>query len=143
MVGTEDRRSSQGARSLERVARLPAEAAAPARARRMVTAAMREWDLDDALIDDAALIVSELATNAVRHTRCEFTLSARLEGSLLSLAVVENMPLPARAEHGLPAERMHGLGVVDAVATAWGTERTLAGKLVWARLSAAGHTAEP
>ncbi|GGU80437.1 ATP-binding protein [Kitasatospora aureofaciens] len=49
--------------------RLPYRSESVAAARRFVGAQLREWGLDD-LVDDAALIVSELVTNSIK-TGCQ------------------------------------------------------------------------
>lgn len=47
---------------------LPCDEAGVSAARRLVRTALAAWGLDD-LAEDSSVIVSELATNAVRHTR--------------------------------------------------------------------------
>jgi hypothetical protein len=46
----------------------------PGRARGLVIEAMRGWGYDDALVDEVALVLSELASNAVIHARSQFSI---------------------------------------------------------------------
>ena len=88
--------------------------------------------------NDMILIASELAANAILHTRsrgssfhvrCELSPdAARIE--------VEDMGGPWR--HRKPGDRPHGLEIVQALAghDGWGTQATgTGGRLTWARLS--------
>jgi MEDS: MEthanogen/methylotroph, DcmR Sensory domain/Histidine kinase-like ATPase domain len=114
----------------------PADAGAPGRARRRVVEALRERQLAEDVIDDAALVVSELASNAVRHAGSSFSVAVALDTSSLSLAVSDARPLErTNAARGLPASPLHGLGVIDAISLDWGTEGTSTGKVVWVELA--------
>jgi anti-sigma regulatory factor (Ser/Thr protein kinase) len=122
-------------------ASFPATSASPAHARRMATATLRRWGYDGQLVDDASLIVSELASNAVRHARSAFSLTLRMQGQLLRVTVEDQLPLPhATPDPGLVPRPPHGLCVVDSLATGWGVESTREGKLVWAQLACAGYS---
>jgi anti-sigma regulatory factor (Ser/Thr protein kinase) len=89
-------------------------------------------------IDDAKLVVTELATNSVVHARSDFRLSVWVAGEDLYIAVSDyssDMPaLAARTEDGGGG----GLAIVALLATEWGAERTAAGKRVWAGLKVRG-----
>jgi hypothetical protein len=89
------------------------------------------------LADDAALVVSELATNAVLHAHSEFTVTLTGSEDVIRINVHDTMPLPAGAEADttLPAAPLHGLGAVAALAVRWGAEPADGGKNVWAELS--------
>lgn len=83
---------------------------------------------------DAALVVSELATNALRHGLGEVVVRAVLErDGTIQLAVTDSGDeLPALQ----PADplRVGGLGlrIVDELSSAWGTAPFPGGKTVWA-----------
>jgi anti-sigma regulatory factor (Ser/Thr protein kinase) len=90
----------------------------------------------DALRDDAALVVSELVTNALRHGAGTVVLRASFLDGSLNLAVTDSGDdLP----HQLPidAERIGGLGlhIVERVSGQWGVSPFPGGKTVWAVLS--------
>jgi anti-sigma regulatory factor (Ser/Thr protein kinase) len=103
---------------------------------------LREWDLCD-LSDDAALVISELVTNAVTASailpdRPPVSLRLISDGRCLRIEVQDRSPLDLRpeAEGSDDAEHGRGLGVVAALSTRCGAER--AGphrKTVWAELA--------
>jgi anti-sigma regulatory factor (Ser/Thr protein kinase) len=77
-------------------------------------------------IADAGLVVSELVTNAVLHTRSdEIVVSLWIDGTTIDGRVWDGgsgfTPRPGSAsEAGVGG---HGLGVVDAVVESWGSRR--------------------
>lgn len=119
---------------------------------------MRAWGEPAERIEAAALIVTELVTNAVQHTstrriRCRLLRSA--DGVRICVWNRGRSRIPAPAppgdSAGLPvagfpgvgghadddaldrlAEDGRGLLLVDALAARWGTRAALAGRLVWA-----------
>jgi MEDS: MEthanogen/methylotroph, DcmR Sensory domain len=108
---------------------------APAVARHFAVGALRDWGAGD-LADDAALVVTELAANAIVHAHSGFTIVLSARGDLVRISVRDASPLPG-AEPGaaLVPARLHGLGVVDALASSWGVESLgSAGKTVWVEL---------
>jgi anti-sigma regulatory factor (Ser/Thr protein kinase) len=119
-------------------ATFPAEPDSPRRARRMAAATLRRWGRDEPLVEDVSLVVSELASNAVRHAGSAFSLSLKLQGELLRVAVQDHAPLPAA---DLIAQPPHGLCVIDSLSSSWGVEAAGTGKLVWAQLTCAAPLA--
>ncbi|MCW3018411.1 MAG: histidine kinase [Solirubrobacterales bacterium] len=112
-----------------------AEPGSPGLARRLVVDALRRWGAANTLVNDVALVVSELATNAVRHAESSFTVTVRASGSTLRIAVHDGAPLTGIvSEAWLIPQPLHGLSLVDALCTRWGVEDTRDGKLVWAEL---------
>ncbi len=104
---------------------------APAAARHFTVATLGAWGAGD-LADDAALVVTELAANAVVHARSAFTVILSARDDLLRISVRDAGPL---AVAGLRAAPLHGLGAVDALASRWGVESLgNAGKTVWVDL---------
>jgi len=98
-------------------------------------AALRRLGAGD-LSDDAALVVTELAANAVRHAGSGFTLTLSCQPEVLRISVRDTRPLPAGpVAAALPPEPLHGLGAVDVLASRWGVEPLgHAGKSVWVEL---------
>ncbi|MEV6652057.1 ATP-binding protein [Streptomyces sp. NPDC051219] len=104
---------------------------------------LREWLLGRQIgadtRDTAALIVSELVTNAVVHTAsdrigCELTDSAgRLRIAVQDQGVVPTGP---RLRRVAPEEGGRGLLLVDALCSAWGAHQDGSGPgpVVWAEL---------
>ena len=118
----------------------PPQLGAVRAARSLVEGACRAWHLDD-MREDAALIISELAANAVEHGRTDLTATVFDDGCRLHLAVHDRNPRypffeePAPARSGRLDERGRGLRLVRAVASAWGALPALDGKVVWATLA--------
>jgi len=107
---------------------------APATARHFAVATVREWGLAD-VADDTALVVTELAANAIVHAGSAFTLILSARGNVLRIAVRDGCPLPAEGHAALMPIPLHGLGAVDALARRWGVESLgKAGKTVWVDL---------
>jgi hypothetical protein len=107
---------------------------APAAARHFAVATLREWGVAD-VADDAALVVTELAANAIVHAKSGFTIILSARGSSLRIAVRDACPLPEEGRSALMPIPLHGLGAVDALAREWGVESLgKAGKTVWVDL---------
>jgi anti-sigma regulatory factor (Ser/Thr protein kinase) len=113
------------------------ETAAPGQARIFVIDVLSRWGRPD-LIDDAILVVSELATNAVIHGRSQFSVQLRRIGSNVRVEVLDDCghePSPAAAPQFATGGR--GLSLVAAVSRQWGFERIDDhGKSVWAEFDA-------
>jgi len=107
---------------------------APAAARHFAVATTNHWGAED-LADDVALVVTELAANAIRHARSGFTVILSSRRGVLRIAVRDASPVPADGP-GLTPAPLHGLGAVDAMASRWGVEPLgSSGKTVWVELS--------
>jgi anti-sigma regulatory factor (Ser/Thr protein kinase) len=118
-------------------------------ARALAVCQLAQWDIPyrSTLSDDAALIVSELATNAVTHGRVpgrDFEVRLDLTERTLHIAVSDTHaerlpPAPGTLTPPPPAAGCgYGLHLVDGLATRWGVrDRAPApGKTVWAELPA-------
>jgi MEDS: MEthanogen/methylotroph, DcmR Sensory domain len=108
---------------------------APAAARHFAVDAVRRLGAAD-LSDDAALVVTELAANAVLHAQTGFTVDLAVGPDVLRISVRDAGSLPpGPAGLRLPAAPLHGLGAVDTLASRWGVDRLgQAGKSVWVEL---------
>ena len=107
---------------------------APAAARHFAVGMLRDWGAGD-IADDAALVVTELAANAIVHAHSAFTISLSAHGDLVRISVRDASPLPGAPGAALAPAPLHGLGVVDALASRWGVESLgNAGKTVWVEL---------
>ncbi|MGH9107710.1 MAG: ATP-binding protein [Acidimicrobiales bacterium] len=96
-------------------------------------AAVYSLDLPDDLAERAALVVTELAANALLHAGG--MLYARLWYGGAGVRVEVADPSEARpelADDGATSGR--GLRIVSAMATSWGTDLRPGGKVVWAEL---------
>lgn len=125
----------------------PAHLRSVGAARRAVCAALAEWGWDDRS-DDAAQVVTELATNAVLHAGTPFTVTVTAEEGVLRVAVADGSPRrPVRRRGSAQATTGRGLVLVSELSTAWGVDDDPAGKTVWCLLTgtalpAGGGTAE-
>ncbi|MEU7742906.1 ATP-binding protein [Nonomuraea sp. NPDC049158] len=91
--------------------------------------------------DTAQLIVSELATNAVRHTRSghtggRFGVTLHAGSTLLILAVFdEGSPTTPHLRHAEDDDQSgRGLHLVETLAIRWGVHGDEAGRTVWVLL---------
>lgn len=115
---------------------LPHALTSARRAREFVSHKVLEWELEQ-LLDDALLVASELAANAVTHADSPCRIRLSLNPATLRIDVLdkgagtpEPQPASATEEHG------RGLHLVAALTTAWGLEVVPGeGKLVWAELA--------
>jgi anti-sigma regulatory factor (Ser/Thr protein kinase) len=130
--------AARNARADRLQVRLEPRPASVAAARTLVTQACRRQKRPEAL-QDACLIVSELAANAVEHAGTDFVVTVSHRGTRLHLAVHDRVSrFPRRhepADAGPRAsleERGRGLASVQMIATAWGVMPTRHGKVVWA-----------
>lgn len=101
------------------------------RARRLVTARLGDWSLED-LSETAELLVSELVTNALRHTRGPLRLNLCVRGARLRCEVEDTDPAgPVRREADADAEGGRGTELLDLLAEAWGSTQMPTGKTMW------------
>jgi hypothetical protein len=111
--------------------RLPPEAAACAAARRFVRSTLRRWGLTAGVVEDAVLVSSELAANAIVHAKSPFLLEIGVEDNSLRVSVSDAASV---ARSAWAIEPTHGLSVVDVLSESWGVTGALDGKTVWAVL---------
>lgn len=112
---------------------LPAPESVPA-ARHFVVGVLRSWGYDD-LCADAALIVSELATNALHHAASPFrAVVDRRRGDLrIGVEDATHAPLERRQATGDDISG-RGVEIVQALSRRWGYSPLPGGKVVWAEL---------
>ena len=123
-------------------ATLPPQADSVGAARRFVDAALARWGRRE-LADVAALLTSELVTNAVLHARTDLDVVVGATGAGVQVEVHDRSPvLPVRRDYSLAAGTGRGLVLVDELADDWGVEPG-ATKSVWFRLGCASASASP
>jgi hypothetical protein len=123
---------------------LAAHPGSPAQARRLTRARLTHWSVGEDTCDSAALVVSELVTNAIVHTASSRVVCELHDGDdLVRIAVRdegcapgEPHPSPQRPEE----EHGRGLLLVDALCHSWGAHEHGPGLLVWANLPRKGDT---
>ncbi|MEU1688824.1 SpoIIE family protein phosphatase [Micromonospora sp. NPDC005707] len=112
---------------------VPAEPTAPSRVRHWMTAQLTDWQVPEAVVGAAVLCTSELTTNALLHAgtaaRVEIDLSP--ERLLVSVADSGTRGQVTRAQTDTLSSRGRGLGLIEELSDAWGTDPTVRGSTVW------------
>jgi anti-sigma regulatory factor (Ser/Thr protein kinase) len=111
-------------------ATFPGEARSIARARRFVSAEL--VGVVAVAVDDIALMVSELVTNAIRHAGTEFRVNVERTPQDVRVSVTDGAPGHPVARRPAPHELSgRGLMIVDRLSDAWGVDERGRGKTVW------------
>ncbi len=115
---------------------LPPVPVAAREARRFVVQFCSAAQMPDEVCQTAALLTSELVTNAVLHGRSRATLYVHKPPPYLRVTVEDHNPrLPEIGEHpALNATSGRGLHIVAELASRWGIEASDHGKRIWFEL---------
>ncbi|BBA96885.1 hypothetical protein RVR_2388 [Actinacidiphila reveromycinica] len=106
--------------------------------RHITAAKARQWALSS-LVDDAALVVSELVTNAMRYGGGEFEFRLTLAEGQVVIAVTDSCTRPPKLSLvGPDSETGRGLLIVAALADMWGVSPD--GRTTWCSLSPRGES---
>jgi len=100
-------------------------------ARRFVRARLVDGAVD---VDAAALLVSEVVTNAILHARTTVTLSVDVADEVVRIAVRDGSPVRPRPHAFAPTSATgRGLQLLDRLARRWGVDAdpVTGGKIVW------------
>ena len=114
---------------------LPLDIHAPGAARHAVAAVLSGWGFrDPAWLNAAAVVVSELVSNAVLHGGgcVDFTIEAHDGQVLLSVADGSSV-VPSGRDPDDTGGR--GLVLIEALSVGWGVEDHEGGKRVWVKLT--------
>jgi anti-sigma regulatory factor (Ser/Thr protein kinase) len=122
---------------VEAALRLPPSPHAAGQARTFIADFCSAAQLPAQTCQDAALLVSELVTNAVIHGRTSATVEVHRPADTLRVTVRDDNPqLPAVGDApDLNAESGRGLLIVSKTATRWGIEAGEGGKAIWFELA--------
>lgn len=100
-------------------------------ARRFVAGVLAGWNCGD-LHDNAALLVSELVTNAIVHAHSSVELAVHLRPSRVRIEVIDTAREHVRRRDAKDDEQSgRGMALIEALAVAWGIDSLLSGKSVW------------
>ncbi|MGW0561342.1 ATP-binding protein [Streptomyces sp. NPDC003016] len=118
---------------------LPARPECVAAARRLARRQLTQWGVHEDACDTAALIVTELFTNALLHTASEHIVcELRDSDGRLRVAVKDQGLRPTGPQLRQAGDEEHGRGLqlVDALSSFWGTRDAAdgPGRIVWAEL---------
>ncbi|GIF38349.1 ATP-binding protein [Actinoplanes xinjiangensis] len=113
---------------------VPLDRAAPAAARRAVTAVLAGWGFRDAdWLDAAAVVVSELVTNAVRHGGGCLALHLESHDERVIVSVADGSSVvPRRRAPDNGGGR--GIALIEALSEGWSVENYRGGKRVLVEL---------
>jgi anti-sigma regulatory factor (Ser/Thr protein kinase) len=117
---------------------LPPTAESASLARWLVNDLLKDL-VDEDSRDTAALLTTELVSNAIRHTRDELGITVRLSGGRLRVGVSDSSHRrPQLVQVGTRDTSGRGLHLVEALAERWGVEPDARGlgKTVWFELPA-------
>lgn len=115
---------------------LPSVPQSVAVVRRYAVAASRAHGYDGDY-DALALLVSEVATNALIHGRGQVRVRVTRRAERLRVEVADDSDqVPVRRDAGTEALGGRGLALIDALSSDWGTEPRAGGKVVWFELLA-------
>lgn len=112
---------------------MPAEPTAPSRVRHWLKAQLGAWQVPEAVIGSAVLCISELTTNALLHagTAAQVEIDLSPERLLVSVADSGTRGTVTRARTDTLSSRGRGLGLIEQLSDAWGTDPTVRGSTVW------------
>lgn len=119
-------------------ATLPPNLDSAGRARADAMQALEDAGVPPPVINDTLLVLGEIASNAARHARTDFTITLTLENETLRLEVFDRDTRPPSLL-GLDFESTSGRGLhlVSGLADDWGwrtaeDDEGVSGKVVWA-----------
>jgi anti-sigma regulatory factor (Ser/Thr protein kinase) len=98
--------------------------------------ALADGGVEASVIEVAVLLVSELVTNAVVHAGGTVWVTVHADARWVRIEVQDQgrgRPVLRPARQNQPEGR--GLGLVDKLATNWGTERRATHKVVWCEIA--------
>jgi anti-sigma regulatory factor (Ser/Thr protein kinase) len=114
---------------------LPASPTAAGIARAFVRRCWSHLESEET-IDDVALCVSELVTNAIDHAQPPIELRVHRKRGRLRIEVEDaGVGRPELRPMSTTARRGRGIFIVERIATRWGVEPRNGGKTVWAEFA--------
>ncbi|HEU5044058.1 MAG TPA: ATP-binding protein [Nocardioidaceae bacterium] len=118
---------------------LPADETAPGLARRFLRGTLRDWNIEDEVVDAAMLCASEVVTNVILHVQESSVISTQRREKRLTVHVHQptfgEPPDIKPVEHDdLLAVAGRGLALVAAVSDRWDTSSTGSMSCVWFEL---------
>lgn len=107
-------------------------------ARAFAAVALDAWGLNESVVDDASLLLTEVAANAIRHVdHGDLLITFLVHDDRLMVTVHDrSAQLPVARVVDDEAESGRGLVLVEALATRWGSTASPTGKAVWFELAA-------
>jgi len=123
-----------------RTVRVPWTAPAVPKIRRVVVADLEGRDVDQDIVSEAEIVVSELVANAIRHAKplADGTIRVhwRVKAGVVEIEVSDGggPSTPKPAPRSVWASTGRGLRIVRSLAHEWGVTEERHGRTVWASL---------
>ncbi len=112
------------------------EAESVAGVRRFTTEVLAAWAVTPNLTSDLVVVVNELVTNAILHSRSPIELRLSRTADRIVVAVHDGTDVvPRMRRANLNAEHGRGLQMVASLTDRWGVRPTATGKSVWCEIS--------
>jgi anti-sigma regulatory factor (Ser/Thr protein kinase) len=114
--------------------RLPPTPAAVTLARKFCRQLLETWRVGPTVLDEVEVVVSELVTNAVRHSDDPIEVSLECPPNVIRVEVTDSshrMPVTRDANPTYEPTEGRGLVIVQSLASRWGIESEGLGKTVW------------
>ncbi len=112
--------------------RLPATAASVPLARHFLTDLLAAWEVHGPAVRTAELLLSEVVTNATRHSEDDIELRLAVQNGRLRVEVSDSSHRdPVVLDASADDTSGRGLFTVESLAERWGVESTGLGKVVW------------
>lgn len=112
---------------------VPAEPTAPSQVRHWLTDQLTRWQVPESVIGSAVLCANELTTNALLHAGTAARVEIDLSPERLLVSVADRgtrgTVTPTKADR--LSSRGRGLGLIEQLSDAWGTDPTVRGSTVW------------
>jgi anti-sigma regulatory factor (Ser/Thr protein kinase) len=116
---------------------MPPDTVAPAYVRQWLRDMLRGSGVASEVLSDTLQVVDELVTNSIVHAATPIVVTLEYARDACRCSVRDRCatgPLPRIVERADGTGR--GLRLVNAIASAWGVERSAAGTTVWAEIGA-------
>lgn len=92
-------------------------------ARSFVSEVLQRYQVDFLIVESVTLMVSELASNCIRHTDSEFTISVAIENDAVVIEVTDlGKGLPSLRSPNLQELSGRGLEIVSDLSDGWGVK---------------------
>lgn len=103
-------------------------------ARRFVQDRLKSWG-QEVVVDDASIVVSELAANAITHASSPFRVSIERTDATVRIAVEDLNPDRPVLDRSGAATAGKGLVLVAALCSRWGIDASAHSKSVWGEIA--------
>jgi anti-sigma regulatory factor (Ser/Thr protein kinase) len=106
---------------------------APLYGRRLIRELLNAWNVVDVdATETAALVASELVTNAILRSGGTVHLAVQMTAERLQVSVTDHDSAPPAAQESGPlSSNGRGVAVVEALSLRWGVDSTSGGTRVW------------